>query len=437
MRTFLLQIFTGFKNSRSIELGRLVAITGSTQALIQLIGFVSGILIIRFLPTREYALYTMAVAIYTNMVILADSGIKTSVMAQAGKVWQDKYDMGKVISTGFHLRKLFAIGSIIISIPIMLILLHHHGATWWMASGITLAILPAFYANLSGTIWEIVPKLHQSIFKLQKIELIASIIRAVFIGVILYFFPYTMVALIAFGFSQVWANKKLRNLADEFIVTTKKKSLKVRGEILKMVKRLLPDSIYLCISGQITVWLISIFGTTVAVAQVGAMGRLAMILGFFGVMFGSLVSPRFSRLVNDKKLILKRFGQIQIGLLVLGLFIVTCTWIFAKEMLWLLGEGYSNLEFEILLLMIGNFIGFVATSNFYLYTSRGWVINPLISIPVSMTAIVCGAFLFDVSSLKGILIFNIFNNVVILVLHTVYGYLRIMNIQDSTERITY
>lgn len=428
-----MQIFTGFRINNPLEWGRLIAITGSTQALIQIIGFASGILIVRFLPTNEYALYTLATAIYSNMVILADSGIKTSVLAQGGKVWQDREKLGKVIATGFQLRRIFAVGSIIISGPIMLYLLHHHGASWWMAIAITFAIIPAFYATLSGTLYEIVPKLHQSISKLQRIQVIASAIRAVIILTLLYFFPYTFLALLAYGISQIWANRKLHKLANEFIKATKRSSSKVRREILKMVKRLMPESVYLCISGQITVWLISIFGSTAAVAQVGALGRIAMLLSFFGVMFGALISPRFSRLVKNKELIFKRFVQIQVGLFLLGFLVVGGTYVFASEMLWVLGEAYTNLEFEIILLMIGNFIGLFAVSNFYLCTSRGWVINPLISIPVSVVAIIIGAILFDVSSLKGIFVFNIFINVVMMIMHVSYGFLKIHKIDKSPD----
>ncbi len=433
MKAFIMQIFTGLRIPNPVEWGRLIAVTGSSQALIQLISFASGILIIRFLPTQEYALYTLATAIYTNMIILADSGIKTSVMAEGGKVWQDRKKLGKVIATGFELRKLFATVSVILSIPVMLYLLRHHGADWWTAIGITLAILPAFFASLSGTLLEIIPKLHQSIPRFQKIQMIASAIRVAFILIALYFFPYTILALLGYGLSQIWANKELRKLANSFIEISKQSSKLVRKRILEMVKRLMPESIYLCISGQITVWLISIFGSTQAVAQVGALGRLAMALSFFGIMFGLLISPRFSRLAKNKELIFKRFVQIQIGLLLLGLLIISGTWIFSSQMLWVLGEEYSNLDFEIILLIIGNFIGLLAVSNFYLCTSRGWVINPLISIPLSMAAIISGAIIFDVSSLRGVFYFNIYNNVVMMLLHITYGFLRISKLDQIAE----
>jgi hypothetical protein len=43
---------------KAFEWFKLIAVTGSSQIIIQVIGLVSGILIIRVLPINEYALYT-------------------------------------------------------------------------------------------------------------------------------------------------------------------------------------------------------------------------------------------------------------------------------------------------------------------------------------------------------------------------------------------
>lgn len=75
---------------RAGEWAKLIAITGSAQVMVQAIGFISGILVIRLLPTHEYALYTLANTMLGTMTLLADGGIATGVMSQGGKVWQDK-----------------------------------------------------------------------------------------------------------------------------------------------------------------------------------------------------------------------------------------------------------------------------------------------------------------------------------------------------------
>src|SRR5690606_9246771 len=92
-----------------VNLGKLATIAGSTQLMIQLLSLISGIFVIRLLPTEEYALYTLANTMLGTMMILADSGIAAGVTAQGGKVWKNKQKLGSVLSTGFHLRKKFAL----------------------------------------------------------------------------------------------------------------------------------------------------------------------------------------------------------------------------------------------------------------------------------------------------------------------------------------
>src|SRR6476620_8569895 len=120
------RLYTSPYFSKIIEWTKLISITGSSQLLIQGVGLVSGIFVIRLLSTQEYGLYTLGNTMLGTMLVLGDSGISTSVMAQGGKVWQNREKLGSVLVSGFNLRKKFAMVSLLIAIPILLYLLIHH-----------------------------------------------------------------------------------------------------------------------------------------------------------------------------------------------------------------------------------------------------------------------------------------------------------------------
>ncbi len=61
--------------------GKLISITGSAQIIVQAVGFVSGILIIRLLPVQEYAFYTLVNTMLGTVALLVDGGISTGAMA--------------------------------------------------------------------------------------------------------------------------------------------------------------------------------------------------------------------------------------------------------------------------------------------------------------------------------------------------------------------
>ena len=104
----------------------------------------NGILIIRLLPTHEYALYTLANTILGTMIVLADGGISSSVMAQGGKVWQDRKKLGTVLSTAFMLRRKFGAIALIIAVPFLFYLCSLHNASALMSLKIKFIFLNLF-----------------------------------------------------------------------------------------------------------------------------------------------------------------------------------------------------------------------------------------------------------------------------------------------------
>ncbi|MDQ6764119.1 MAG: polysaccharide biosynthesis protein [Bacteroidota bacterium] len=393
--------------SRIIEWGKLVSITGGAQLIVQTTALLSGLLVIRLLPTKEYAWYTLANAMLSTLTVVADGGISAGVMTIGGKIWQDKQKLGTVLSTGIALRKKFAITSLLASTPILIYLLIHHGAGIANVLLIVAALIPAFFAALSDSLLEVVPKLHQQINLLQKNQLTVNICRLLLTLVTVLIFPFAYIAVLAGGIPRIYGNFRLRKIAAAFAEKHQAPNQRIRKKILNIVKGILPGSIYYCLSGQITIWLISIFGTSLSIAEVGALGRLSMILSLFSVVFGILIIPRFARLPNDKHLVLKRFLQLQAGLLISGFLIVGILYTFSTQALSILGPAYKNLKIELILSIIGSYIGVIAGLLYGLSISRGWIINPLINIPLNLIVTAAAISLLNVSTVRGIFIFNI------------------------------
>ncbi|WP_345160942.1 polysaccharide biosynthesis protein [Pontibacter saemangeumensis] len=422
------QVYSSTSYARAREWGKLITITGSAQVIVQSIGFTCGILIIRLLPTEEYALYTLANAMLGTMTVLADGGVSTGVMSQGGKVWKNNEKLGTVLITGLELRRNFATISLVAATPILFYLLSRHGASWLMSLLIVASLVPAFFSTLSGNLLEVAPKLWQDIFSLQKIQVGINIGRFLLLALTLFAFPWAFVALLAAGLPQIGGNLKLLNLSKRYADWNQSSSPLMRREILSFVKLILPSTIYYCLSGQITIWLLSVFGSTAAIAQVGALGRLAVMLSLISILINTLFIPRFARLTASSTLLLKRIVQITGVVVLVSALILSGVLLFPSKMLWVLGEKYLNLKFELFLTIIGSCLGLIAGTFFSAFTSRGWAINPLISIPISLLAIVLGIIAVDVSTLKGALMFTIFINTVQVLINGTYCILKIFTI---------
>lgn len=425
MNTFSERMLANPKYSKIFEWGKLISITGSAQILVQGAALVTGILIIRMLPTKEYAFYTLANTMLGTMTVLADGGISAGVMAQGGKVWQDKEKLGKVLATGLDLRRRFAVLSLMVALPILVYLLWHQQASWLVIALVVLTIIPSFFSALSDSLLEIVPKLHQAIKPLQANQIAVGIFRLLLSSLSIFIFPFTFIALLANGIPRIVGNLRLRKIAFKYADKAQQPDAEVRTEILKTVKRIMPGSIYYCVSGQITIWLISFFGSTEAIAKLGALGRFAMLLTVFTVLFSTLITPRFARLKDDKSFLLKKFISIQIGLFTLCTLICAAVYLFPQPALWLLGSKFQGLELELSISIIASCLSLMSGIFFGLLSSRGWPTHPAILIPGNIIFVIAGALLFNVSTLQGALWFNVFINLFPVIAHSCNFYYQI------------
>jgi O-antigen/teichoic acid export membrane protein len=409
--------------SKAFQWGKLIALAGTTQLLVQGLGLLTGIFIIRLLPVQEYAYYTIANTVFGTMALLSDSGINNGVMAQGGQAWNNPQQLGRVVSTGLRLRRKFASINLFFSIPILVFLLQRQGAGWPESLLIAAALIPAFAATLSDSILEIPFKLHQDIKYLQLNQAIVSIGRFVLSILLLIVFPWTFISLLANGIPRLYGNFKLRQRLAPLADTTQPADDAINDEMVKMVKRIFPLTLFYAYSSQIVIWLISLSGTTAAVAQIGALGRISMILSIFSTLFATMIIPRFAKLATDRAQLSAKLFQILTALVIVSLLMVLACWQFSPAILWVLGKGYGTLDYALVLSIIGSAINLVSGSLYGLYSSRGWTIQPYLSIGLSLAGMLGGIVLLDVSTLHGVLYFNILSASIQLLINLIFcGY---------------
>lgn len=406
--------------ARWIKLGKLTTLTGITQVGIQALGFIGGILVIRLLSTNEYALYILANTMLGAMTVLSDGGISSGVMAEGGKVWGDKKKLGAVISTGLFLRRQFALGSLILIIPVLLYFLRHHGADWGNAILILFALIPAFFAALSGRILEIAPKLHQDIGRLQRIHLLSNAGRLGLLGLTIFVFPFAFVAICAASAAQIWANLQLRKRAEKFIHTQAVKSREVQRRIINLVKRTMPGAIYYTLAGQLTIWLVSIFGNTENIAQIGALGRLAAVLAVIQSLMNILVVPYFAKIQEQKRKLIRLFLLLQVGFVLFTALLCLTVWGFPQAILSILGPQYDNLSLELLLMMLASCIALQGSAVYHISASMGivpapgWMISYMLFFQIGLV------FVFDFSILSEVITYSLCLNLSTLIYQAIY-----------------
>ena len=136
-------------------------------------------------------------------------------------------------------------------------------------------------------------------------------------------------------------------------------------------------------------------------------------ISVFGILFSTLVVPRFTRLPDIKNVIIKKIILIQGGLFVLGFAIVGFVALFSKQILWILGSGFTGLTTEVILIVTGSCISFISISTNQLLVARGILVSPVIIISLSVIVQVCVALFMDLSKVENVMMFAIFTSLVL------------------------
>ena len=171
---------------RALYHARIIGNVAFVQAVVQVLSFLSGILIIRSLPQQEYAYFTIANTMQGTLNLLADIGISAGVISIGGHVWQDRRRFGQLIKTGLHLRKQLALVSCVVVVPMLYFLLARNGAGLTYRLILVGLVIAGLLPQLSTGVLSVVPRLRSDIGKIQTIDFTAAALRLVGIVILLW-----------------------------------------------------------------------------------------------------------------------------------------------------------------------------------------------------------------------------------------------------------
>src|ERR1700704_4179698 len=134
---------------RALHRARVVGNFAIVQALVQLIGFASGILLVRRMSQGEYAYFTIANTMQGTINLLADIGISVGLVSIGGRVWHDRHRFGELISAALDVRKRLGLIAIVIVTPIMYFMLVKNGASNFYTIVLIIAVLAGLLIQLS------------------------------------------------------------------------------------------------------------------------------------------------------------------------------------------------------------------------------------------------------------------------------------------------
>lgn len=406
---------------RAFYHARIIGNLALIQAVVQILSFLSGILVIRSLSQQEYAYFTIANTMQGTLNLLADIGISVGVVSIGGRVWQDRHRFGQLISTGLQLRKKLALFSCLFVVPVLYLLLARNGAgfayRWILVALVVGGLLP----QLSSGILSVVPRLRSDIGRIQFIDFSTAALRLV--GLVAFLWLLSAATAIAIAMVSFFVQYlMLRQYTTRVVDIRASADVEDGDVIVRFIRKLAPNAVFYCFQGQITVFLISIFAQRVsAVAEVGALGRLAMIFAVLSNLLANVFIPAFARCHEVRKLRFLYVGVVG-GVTAFGAFVIALAAFFPTQFLFVLGNRYTHLGPELLLMVSGAVISALAGAIWGLNSAKGWISGSWLYIPSTLLTQLALIPFVDFTSVRGVLLFNLISAVPSVLLNLALSY---------------
>jgi hypothetical protein len=417
---------------RALRHAKVVGSFAFVQGVVQFVGFLSGILLVRSLDKHEYAYFTIANTMQGTMNLLADIGISVGLISIGGRVWQDRHRFGQLINTALGLRKKLGTIAIVVITPILFVMLQKNGAPIFYNLLLIALVLVGISIELSIGVFGVVPRLRSDIRVIQRIDLTGAITRLLFLLGLSLIFLNSGVAVAIASATLLLQYTLLRRYAANLVDLKAPENAEDRQAMVRLIKHLAANAVFYCLQGQITIFLISFFARRAsAVAEVGALGRLAMIFAVMTNLLTNVFAPAFARCHERAKL-----RQLYVGIIgavaAFSVVVIAGAAFFPNEFLFILGNKYAHLDRE-LVLMVGGAVLAALTGTFWaLNASKAWVAGAWLYIPLTLVTQVALIPFTDFSSVSGVLTFNIFSALPNLLLNIVMSYRGFRSFQPAT-----
>lgn len=395
------------------RLGKLTRFA-SAQVLVQALGFAAGLLILRSMSQSEYGHYTLVLTMIGLATALLDLGLMAAVSAAGGPWHSNPGQLRFVLADAERLQRRLAWAALLL-LPAFMFMLLHQGLSAASAAVLLLLVVVVTALQLCSNRSLAVVRLRGDVQMLQKLDVGVNLIKLLMVAVASTLLLTAPVAIFinAMAAGLAWWMLKRHLVAD--IGPPVESTGEFSGTLARMVRQQAPLAIYQSVSGQLTIWLISVLGSADKLAEVGALGRLAVFFTIIGSVFAGVVHPYFARFEHARDMV-KGFIAVNgfFGLLTLLLFALAV--LFPQILLWILGPKYSHLEAELVWMVLASCFTAWGGTAYGIGGSRGWFFPARVAIPVSVSTLVISVWVFDVSTVLGNLMLSTTSAVVMALL---------------------
>jgi hypothetical protein len=392
------------------------------QLGIQGLNAITGILIVRYLPPGQYAWFTIVLSMNAAFHVLTEPVTSTGLQALAGPVYQDRRALSGLVFTSMQQRWKWLLASAILLLPWTFYLLINAEASPAQASLLIVAALLAVPATSGLLVQGTVPRLLSQVKLLQVSELFGSLSRIVLGLLALVLAKLGWVVMAAYSVAHWCQFWKLRHDTKPMLQADATYDGAAGSKLDATMRSMALHSLFLCFQALVGIWLLGLFGSVTAVAELGALSRLAILLAPLGALAQQMAVPALARcgsMKEHRSLFLILFAIAAVTMIALVFVCYLAPW----SLLWILGPTYQHLGTELPVAMAFFALTTLNTILWWQNTARGWTKLSSWVPPLTLLVLALAAWGLQPITLMTILLFQLLGQLPSLILALTQTYL--------------
>jgi len=359
--------------SAKIRLGaRLLATFAGGHGALQALNVITGIYLLRALSLEGYAQYSLAFAFQMTAIALTNLGLTDSIVPLVGTRGNDPAVVGRYVRAARSLRnKLFLLISPAVAIAFYVVVRNRGWSTLtqlWMFA----PILASLYLSVSVAGWSTPLLLKRRLGDYYLAQTIPSVARLISYVIAHIAHQLNSGFALLMNALSIFVNGLIaRNRSASLVQVPASADAQTESEILRCMLPMMPAAIFTAFQPQVALFLVSIFGQTVQIAQIAALSRIAVLFTVFSTFNSVLIEPYIARVSADR--LPSTYVRILGGAVLIGIGMSILGFAFPAVYTWILGEKYADLDNVVGWVVLASTVSTIANVMWVMNRGRRWL----------------------------------------------------------------
>ncbi len=387
-----------------------------------------GFLCVRLLPISEYAKFAVVFGVLGTITVLMDISFSGTLLPLVAERIDDRRLIADYVASLRQLAHWLYLVMAPATILVYPFLVRKQQWSWRVvAAMVAILLIASWCARVSGAYGAvlIVRRDRGSWYRAQMVSSLGTLALVGIVWAAHALSAFSAILINVAGIVYVALSYFFR--ARHLLGTKGNPSIEKRKAIVHLALPNMPNAIFYALQGPISLFLITLFGHTTAVASVGALSRLGQVFVLFSQMTPLLIEPYFAKLPAER---LKRnyLGVISVEA-AFCLFVTGLAHIYPQLFLWVLGHNYSGLRLEVLLMIASSSISYFCGVLWVIHCARRFVYwwNGMAVITLTLAVQALSIWKVDLSTVRAVLTMNLwtaFAGLLVAVCTGIYGFIR-------------